>query len=53
MLLQLLSSKNTVCLVDSSEDKSGTSIHLPAGAKDSPGGPKRGEALHLNKSGKY
>lgn len=39
MLLQLLlSPKNTVCLDDSSEDKSGTSIHLPAGAKDSSGG---------------
>lgn len=42
MLLQLLlSPKNTSCLDDSSEDKSGTSIHLPAGTKDSSGGQCR------------
>lgn len=36
MLLQLLQPpKNTVCLDDSRADKSGTSIQLPAGAKDS------------------
>jgi len=46
MLLQLLlSPKNTVCLDDSSEDKSGTSIHLPAGAKDSSGGQCRADHL--------
>lgn len=46
MLLQLLlSPKNTGCLDDSSEDKSGTSIHLPAGAKDSSGGLWRGDCL--------
>lgn len=39
MLLQLLlSPKNTSCLDDSSEDKSGTSIDLPAKTKDSSGG---------------
>lgn len=42
MLLQLLlSPKNTSCLDDSSGDKSGTSIHLPAGTKDSSGGQRR------------
>lgn len=46
MLMQLLlSSKNTGCLDDSSEDKSGTSIHLPAGAKDSSAGLSTAEPL--------
>lgn len=46
MLLQLLlSPKNTGSLDDSSGDKSGTSIHLPAGAKDSWGDQRTADCL--------